>query len=72
MIDSPVSPLTDWLPLIFVIVVTAMKQGYEDIMRHRNDREVNLKLIDVVRDGSITVIDPFIYYNGYLVTDIGL
>jgi phospholipid-translocating ATPase len=54
-IDSPVNPATSSLPLIFVITVTAIKQGYEDWLRHRNDREVNMRLVDIVTNGSIQV-----------------
>ncbi|CAG2058869.1 unnamed protein product [Timema podura] len=50
-IDSPVSPWTSVVPLVFVILVTAMKQGYEDWLRHRADREVNCSLVTVVRHG---------------------
>lgn len=53
--DSPTSPITSILPLVFVVVVTAIKQGYEDFLRHRNDRAVNEQLIDVVRDGNLEV-----------------
>lgn len=38
---SPVSKWTSLLPLIFVISVTAMKQGYEDYLRHKADNLVN-------------------------------
>lgn len=55
--DSPTSPITSILPLVFVVVVTAIKQGYEDFLRHRNDRAVNEQLIDVVRDGNLQVLD---------------
>ncbi len=57
-IDSPVSPATSSLPLIFVITVTAIKQGYEDWLRHRSDQEVNSKLVDVVKEGTIVVKTP--------------
>ncbi|KAG8232436.1 hypothetical protein J437_LFUL012866 [Ladona fulva] len=40
-IDSPVSATTSILPLAFVISVTAVKQGYEDWLRHRADAKVN-------------------------------
>lgn len=40
-LDSPVSPLTSLIPLIFVISVTAIKQGYEDFLRFRTDNMVN-------------------------------
>lgn len=56
-IDSPVNPATSSLPLIFVITVTAIKQGYEDWLRHRNDREVNLRLVGVVQQSTIQVIN---------------
>ncbi|KAH8336644.1 hypothetical protein KR074_012146 [Drosophila pseudoananassae] len=41
LIDSPVSPMTSLLPLVFVIAVTAAKQGYEDVLRYRTDNVVN-------------------------------
>uniref|UniRef100_G7Q1U4 Phospholipid-transporting ATPase n=1 Tax=Macaca fascicularis TaxID=9541 RepID=G7Q1U4_MACFA len=39
-VDTPTSPVTSGLPLFFVITVTAIKQGYEDWLRHRADNEV--------------------------------
>ncbi|XP_055712807.1 phospholipid-transporting ATPase IF-like isoform X3 [Phlebotomus papatasi] len=51
IIDSPVSPLTSLIPLVFVISVTAMKQGYEDYLRHRADNMVNYSLVTVIRNG---------------------
>lgn len=75
IIDSPVSPWTTWLPLLFVVTITGFKQGYEDFLRHLSDREVNLQLIDVVRDGTIQVYtreshvfklcDKFVSFNDY-------
>lgn len=38
---SPVSPWTSLVPLLFVVSVTAVKQGYEDYLRHRADILVN-------------------------------
>lgn len=35
------SPVTSLAPLIFVVSVTAVKQGYEDWMRHLADKAVN-------------------------------
>ncbi|XP_077987286.1 phospholipid-transporting ATPase IF-like isoform X2 [Glandiceps talaboti] len=52
-IDSPVSPWTTLLPLLFVISVTAVKQAYEDWLRHRADNEVNNRPTLVVRDGKL-------------------
>uniref|UniRef100_A0A4W4FV43 Phospholipid-transporting ATPase n=1 Tax=Electrophorus electricus TaxID=8005 RepID=A0A4W4FV43_ELEEL len=53
MIDTPTSPVTSGLPLFFVITVTAIKQGYEDWLRHKADNEVNGAPVLVVRSGSL-------------------
>lgn len=50
LIDSPISPVTSFLPLSFVILVTACKQGYEDYLRYRMDQEVNRKSVNVIRN----------------------
>ncbi|XP_050098834.1 phospholipid-transporting ATPase IF isoform X2 [Anopheles aquasalis] len=52
VIDSPVSPLTSLMPLTFVVVLTAAKQGYEDFLRYLTDRIVNRSPVAVVRDGQ--------------------
>uniref|UniRef100_A0A8C1WTA1 Phospholipid-transporting ATPase n=1 Tax=Cyprinus carpio TaxID=7962 RepID=A0A8C1WTA1_CYPCA len=51
--DTPTSPITSGLPLFFVITVTAIKQGYEDWLRHKADNEVNGAPVFVVRSGSL-------------------
>ncbi|XP_052783537.1 phospholipid-transporting ATPase IF-like isoform X3 [Mya arenaria] len=56
VIDTPVSPITSILPLLFVVTVTAIKQGYEDWLRHKADREVNYRKVELVRDGEISSI----------------
>ncbi|XP_029463630.1 phospholipid-transporting ATPase IG isoform X2 [Rhinatrema bivittatum] len=48
IVDTPTSPVTSGLPLFFVITVTAIKQGYEDWLRHRADNEVNKSSVFVV------------------------
>ncbi|XP_060098563.1 phospholipid-transporting ATPase IF isoform X3 [Heteronotia binoei] len=53
MIDTPTSPVTSGLPLFFVITVTAIKQGYEDWLRHKSDNEVNGAPVYVVRSGGL-------------------
>ncbi|KAK2497659.1 hypothetical protein MC885_019972 [Smutsia gigantea] len=53
MIDTPTSPITSGLPLFFVITVTAIKQGYEDWLRHNSDNEVNGAPVYVVRSGGL-------------------
>ncbi|MPC79617.1 putative phospholipid-transporting ATPase IF [Portunus trituberculatus] len=54
-IESPVSPMTSILPLVFVVSVTAVKQAYEDWLRHREDNKVNNAPATVLRDGKVTV-----------------
>ncbi|XP_023184116.1 phospholipid-transporting ATPase IG isoform X6 [Xiphophorus maculatus] len=51
IVDTPTSPVTSGLPLFFVITVTAVKQGYEDWLRHKADREVNEYRVSVLEDG---------------------
>ncbi|KAJ8015699.1 hypothetical protein DPEC_G00028830 [Dallia pectoralis] len=52
IVDTPTSPVTSGLPLFFVITVTAIKQGYEDWLRHKADNEVNKYLVTVLEDGK--------------------
>ncbi|XP_060105861.1 phospholipid-transporting ATPase IG isoform X2 [Heteronotia binoei] len=52
IVDTPTSPVTSGLPLFFVIIVTAVKQGYEDWLRHRADQEVNKSKVFVIEDGK--------------------
>ncbi|RVE67454.1 hypothetical protein OJAV_G00102970 [Oryzias javanicus] len=52
IVDTPTSPVTSGLPLFFVITVTAIKQGYEDWLRHKADNEVNKYKVTVLEDGK--------------------
>lgn len=42
-IISPVSPLSTVLPLLFAFTLTAVKEGYDDVKRHRQDATYNAK-----------------------------
>uniref|UniRef100_A0A8C7YYA2 Phospholipid-transporting ATPase n=1 Tax=Oryzias sinensis TaxID=183150 RepID=A0A8C7YYA2_9TELE len=53
IIDTPTSPITSGLPLFFVITVTAIKQGYEDWLRHKADCSLNECPVDVVEQGKV-------------------
>lgn len=44
--------MTSLLPLVFVICVTAAKQGYEDFLRYRADNMVNKSMVTVMRRGE--------------------
>ncbi len=53
IIPNPVaSPFTSLFPLLFVIFCTAVKQGYEDILRHRSDRIINNLPVKILRNGT--------------------
>uniref|UniRef100_H3DHF5 Phospholipid-transporting ATPase n=1 Tax=Tetraodon nigroviridis TaxID=99883 RepID=H3DHF5_TETNG len=52
IVDTPTSPVTSGLPLFFVITVTAIKQGYEDWLRHKADNEVNKYPVTVLEGGQ--------------------
>ncbi|XP_018059116.1 PREDICTED: probable phospholipid-transporting ATPase IF [Atta colombica] len=49
-IPSSISPLTSALPLSFVILVTACKQGYEDYLRYKIDKRDNRRSVSVIRN----------------------
>ncbi|XP_007891054.2 phospholipid-transporting ATPase IG isoform X1 [Callorhinchus milii] len=53
IVDTPTSPVTSGLPLFFVIIVTAIKQGYEDWLRHKADNSVNRSPVYVVVEGNV-------------------
>eukprot|EP00775_Hariotina_reticulata_P007204 gene7204-7418_t len=38
---SPTSWFTTVAPLVFVLAVNAIKEGYDDVHRHRNDNQIN-------------------------------
>ncbi|XP_007445470.2 phospholipid-transporting ATPase 11C-like, partial [Python bivittatus] len=52
IVDTPTSPVTSGLPLFFVITITAVKQGYEDWLRHRADKEVNKSIYFVIENAA--------------------
>ena len=47
------SPVTSIAPLIFVVGVTAVKQAYEDWLRHKSDLQVNNRAVRVLRNGEL-------------------
>ncbi|XP_012675184.1 phospholipid-transporting ATPase IH isoform X1 [Clupea harengus] len=53
IIDTPTSPITSGLPLFFVITVTAIKQGYEDWLRHKADNSINQCPVHVIQHGNV-------------------
>lgn len=53
---SPVGPTTSLLPLLFVVSTSAIKQAYEDYLRHKLDREVNNRMCHVLRNKKLVRI----------------
>ncbi|XP_037298085.1 probable phospholipid-transporting ATPase IF isoform X2 [Manduca sexta] len=67
VIDSPVSPFTSILPLSFMVLVTAAKQGYEDWLRHKADNKVNNQIVEIVHKGVIKEVKNSAIAPGTLV-----
>jgi magnesium-transporting ATPase (P-type) len=49
---SPLDPLTAWAPLIIVIAISMMREGYEDFQRFRSDKQLNNDKAKVFRNGE--------------------
>lgn len=56
VIESPVSPVPSILALVFVILATMIKQGYEDFLRHRADGSINHKMVTKIVPNGIVEI----------------
>ncbi|XP_023288941.1 probable phospholipid-transporting ATPase IA isoform X3 [Orussus abietinus] len=48
---SPTGRYTTLVPLIFILSVSALKEIVEDVKRHRADDEINMREVEVLRDG---------------------
>ena len=49
---SPLNPLTAWAPLIIVIAISMIREGYEDFQRFRSDKKLNNDKANVFRGGK--------------------
>eukprot|EP00299_Pterocystis_sp_00344_P019797 c9793_g1_i1.p1 GENE.c9793_g1_i1~~c9793_g1_i1.p1 ORF type:complete len:1099 (+),score=250.37 c9793_g1_i1:1-3297(+) len=47
---TPVHPASTWVPLIMVLSLSAAKEGFDDLRRHRRDRKVNEAPVQVIFD----------------------
>ena len=54
--EPPVSPFTSVAPLVFVVTMTMLKQGYEDFKRHRADRVINQRKVTKLQNGGVIEI----------------
>ncbi|KAG6885886.1 hypothetical protein C0993_008405 [Termitomyces sp. T159_Od127] len=57
-IFSTISPGVAILPLIIIVVITGVKDGYEDIKRHESDRRVNHSTVKVLTGGDWKNANP--------------
>ena len=55
-IIAPVNPLSTLLPLLFAFGLTAVKEGFDDIKRHRADAAYNSTKQTVLRNGQWTTV----------------
>ena len=53
---SPLTPATAWIPLIFVLGLSMVREGIEDYNRHKSDLELNSMICSVYREGSFQKI----------------
>jgi magnesium-transporting ATPase (P-type) len=52
---SPLSPVTSIMPLVFVLTVSAIKEGLEDFGRHRSDVETNARATRLLRHDDVGI-----------------
>ncbi|KAI5067311.1 hypothetical protein GOP47_0017839, partial [Adiantum capillus-veneris] len=50
---SPTGWATTVVPLSFVLVLNAVKEAYDDFKRHRSDREVNVRVAEVLQGDGL-------------------
>ncbi|ORX95023.1 phospholipid-translocating P-type ATPase [Basidiobolus meristosporus CBS 931.73] len=55
-IEPSLEPITQILPLLFVIAVTAVKDALEDYKRYKQDKLANSQMYTIVRDGNLEEI----------------
>eukprot|EP00002_Diphylleia_rotans_P025424 TRINITY_DN5023_c0_g1_i2.p1 TRINITY_DN5023_c0_g1~~TRINITY_DN5023_c0_g1_i2.p1 ORF type:complete len:1147 (-),score=229.78 TRINITY_DN5023_c0_g1_i2:131-3571(-) len=48
---TPVNPISTWGPLIFIFLLSALKEGLDDYKRHKRDQVANEKRVAFIRDG---------------------
>ena len=50
--DPPTNPFLGIIPITLLIIATAIKQGYEDIWRHKYDNQINNLPVRILRNGK--------------------
>ena len=54
---SPINPISSIAPLVFVISLSVLREGFEDLSRHRSDLELNSSKSARYVKGTWTVCD---------------
>eukprot|EP00759_Apiculatamorpha_spiralis_P049677 PhF_6_TR44303/c1_g1_i1/m.68348/K01530/E3.6.3.1; phospholipid-translocating ATPase len=49
---APVNPLSTLLPLLFAFTITAIKEGFDDLQRHRQDNDMNNRTYIAWKDAA--------------------
>ena len=57
---SPISPTTSILPTVFILVVTAIREGIEDIRRHKADNRVNEETFTILTKDGIVEVERYL------------
>lgn len=50
------NPVTNTLPVLFILAVGMLKDGYEDYLRSKADKKINGKPVRVYRNGKFTYV----------------
>ncbi|EDV46871.1 probable phospholipid-transporting ATPase IF [Drosophila erecta] len=66
-VNETISPLVFLLPLLFVMAITALKEGLEDYSRSKSDKLVNTARVTVIRNGKEETINSQFVVPGDLV-----
>uniref|UniRef100_A0A6P4ELC5 Probable phospholipid-transporting ATPase IF n=1 Tax=Drosophila rhopaloa TaxID=1041015 RepID=A0A6P4ELC5_DRORH len=66
-VNETISPYVSLIPLLFVMVITALKEGLEDLSRSKSDKLVNTARVTVIRNGKEEVINSQFIVPGDLV-----
>ncbi|XP_030379749.1 probable phospholipid-transporting ATPase IF [Scaptodrosophila lebanonensis] len=66
-VNDTISPMVSLLPLLFVMIVTALKEGLEDYSRSKSDKIVNTSKVTVFRNNQEICIDSEFIMPGDLV-----
>ncbi|XP_073831770.1 phospholipid-transporting ATPase IF-like [Musca autumnalis] len=66
-VNSTLSPMVSLIPLLFVMIVTGIKEAHEDYQRYKNDNLVNYSKVKILREGKEIEIESRYVCPGDLV-----